>query len=127
MRAVKRLSKDLIIELHALMALKTGGGSGLRDAGLLESAACSVFQSFGGSELYPSLEEKAARLGFALVGNHAFVDGNKRIGLLSMMTFMKLNGKPIKTDNESLVQLGIALASGELSYEELLCFIRENS
>ena len=86
------LTVDEIIELHTKLIAKTGGSDGLRDIGLLESAVYSAQSSFGDEELYPTVSQKAARLMFALVSNHAFVDGNKRIGVFVMLTTLRLNG-----------------------------------
>ena len=70
-------STDKVLLLHKLLTEETGGAAELRDIGLLDSALKSAFQSFNGEELYPSKEEKAARIGYSLISNHAFVDGNK--------------------------------------------------
>ena len=75
-----RFSKEKVLLLHRIMAQATGGSVGVRDEGLLESALEAAFSEFGGVEFYPTKEEKAARLGYSLISNHAFVDGNKRIG-----------------------------------------------
>ena len=83
-----RFSKEKVLLLHQLMAEATGGSIGVRDEGLLDSALENAFATFDGIELYPSKEEKAARLGFSLVSNHAFVDGNKRIGIYTMLSFL---------------------------------------
>ena len=85
------LSKEQIILLHHQLILKTGGTDGIRDEGLLESALEAPFQSFDGIELYPSVQQKAARLGYGLVKNHAFLDGNKRIGAHAALVFLALN------------------------------------
>ena len=77
-----KLSKEKVMLLHEMLAKQTGGSTGIRDTDLLESALESAYQTFGGVELYPSVEEKGAWLGYALISNHAFVDGNKRIGML---------------------------------------------
>ena len=74
-----RFSKEKILLLHQIMAQATGGSVGVRDEGLLESALETAFSGFGGVDFYPSKEEKGARLGYSLISNHAFVDGNKRI------------------------------------------------
>lgn len=87
-----RLSKAQIIIIHEQLIKETGGASGLRDEGMLESALNIPFQTFGGKDLYPSLQQKAARLCFGLVKNHPFVDGNKRIGAHAMLVFLVLNG-----------------------------------
>ena len=126
MKSIRILSKENILALHCLIADVTGGGEGVRDMGLLESALSAPYQSFGGLELYPTLTEKAARLGFSLVSNHAFIDGNKRIGILSMLTFLKLNGCPVKCTDAQLTELGLGLAAGEISYGELLDFLNSH-
>ena len=87
-----RFSKEKVLLLHQLMAEATGGSVGVRDEGLLESALESAFAGFGEKEFYPTKEEKGARIGFALISNHAFVDGNKRIGMYIMMAFLEMNG-----------------------------------
>lgn len=75
-----KLTREQIIVLHAQLIRETGGTDGIRDEGLLDSALNAPFQSFGGTDSFPSIQQKAVRLGFGLVKNHAFVDGNKRIG-----------------------------------------------
>ncbi len=87
-----RLSKPQILLLHEQLIAETGGSSGLRDEGMLDSALNAPFQTFGGEDVYPSLQQKAARLCFGLVKNHPFVDGNKRIGAHVMLVFLALNG-----------------------------------
>ena len=87
-----RLSKPQILLLHEQLVATTGGSSGLRDEGMLDSALNAPFQTFGGEDVYPSLQPKAARLCFGLVKNHPFVDGNKRIGAHVMLVFLALNG-----------------------------------
>ena len=83
-----KFSKEKVLLLHQLIAEETGGSIGVRDEGLLESALEAAFLSFGGQELYPTKEEKGARIGFNLISNHAFVDGNKRIGMHIMLTLL---------------------------------------
>jgi len=85
------LSVDQIISLHTHLISETGGINGIRDKGLLESAVHTPFQSFGGTDAYPSLQQKAARLCYGLIRNHAFLDGNKRIGVHAMLVFLSLN------------------------------------
>lgn len=87
-----RLSKTQILLLHEQLIAETGGSSGLRDEGMLDSALNAPFQTFGGEDVYPSLQQKAARLCFGLVKNHPFLDGNKRIGAHVMLVFLALNG-----------------------------------
>ena len=121
-----KFSKDKVLLLHELMAQETGGNVGVRDEVLLESALEGAFSTFDGKELYPTKEEKAARLGFTLVSNHAFVDGNKRIGLYVMLTFLEVNGIRIECSDEEIVHIGFSLAENRMGYEELLDWIRKN-
>ena len=121
------LSVGTVMEMHNLVAKKTGGSPELRDRGLLESALATPFQSFGGVEFYPTSIEKGAMLGYSLISNHAFVDGNKRIGMLAMLTFLKLNGTTRSTSSDDLIQIGLGVAAGEIGYEELLNWIKEVS
>ena len=86
-----RFSRDKVLLLHQLLIAETGGAADVRDFGLLESALESAYATFDGQELYPSKEEKGARFGCALISNHAFVDGNKRIGMYVMLTFLEVN------------------------------------
>ncbi len=113
-------SKDKVLLLHKLLAEATGGSIGLRDEGLLESALDGIYATFGGKELYPTKEEKGARLGYTLISNHAFVDGNKRIGMYVMLTFLEVNGIRLTCSNEDVVQAGLSVATGSMTYEELL-------
>ena len=119
-----RFSKEKVLLLHQLMAEATGGSTGLREEALLESALESVYATFGGQELYPSKEEKAARLGYTLVTNHAFVDGNKRIGMYVMLTFLEVNGIRLSASNQEVFEMGMRLADGSAGYEALLAWVR---
>ena len=84
------LSKEQVILLHAQLIAETGGAKGVRDEGLLESALYAPFQSFGDRDIYPSIQQKAARFGIGLTKNHAFIDGNKRIGAHAMLLYHPL-------------------------------------
>ena len=109
-----RFSKEKVLLLHQLMAEATGGSIGVRDEGLLDSALENAFATFDGVELYPSKEEKAARLSFSLVSNHAFVDGNKRIGIYIMLSFLEMNGIRLHCTDEEIVNIGLSIASGSM-------------
>jgi death-on-curing protein len=102
---------------------ESGGSVGLRDEGLLDSALESAFAGFGDTEFYPTKEEKAARLGYALISNHAFVDGNKRIGVYVMLSFLEMNGIRLQCTDDELVHIGLSIAAGEMKYEALLQWI----
>ena len=121
-----KFSKEKVLLLHQLIAAETGGSIGVRDEGLLESAIESAFAGFGDKEFYPSKEEKAAKIGFSLVSNHAFVDGNKRIGMYIMITFLEVNGIYLDCTNEEVVEIGLGLADGSIGYEEILEWIRNH-
>ena len=99
---------------------------GIRDEGLLEAALENAFASFGGAEFYPSKEEKGARLGYELISNHAFVDGNKRIDMYVMLTFLEVNGIRLECTNEEVAEVGLAVAAGQMKYEALLAWVREH-
>ena len=116
-------SKEKVLLLHQVMADATGGSVGVRDEGLLESAIENIYATFGGIELYPTLEEKAAQLGFSLISNHAFVDGNKRIGIFIMLSFLELNGIRVEATNEEVYRLGMAVAAGKADNHDLHAWI----
>ena len=121
-----RFSKEKILLLHRIMAQATGGSVGVRDEGLLESALEAAFSGFGGVEFYPTKEEKGARLGYNLISNHAFVDGNKRIGMYVMLTFLEVNGIRMDCTNEDVVHAGLSVADGSMDYDGLLAWVREH-
>lgn len=116
---------ETVLLLQNLIIEFSGGTSGVRDLKLLDSAIQSAFQTFGGVELYPTLEEKGARLGFNLVSNHSFVDGNKRIGILIMLTFFMVNGINFNFIDDDIITMGLNLANGTMDYESLLEFIKQ--
>ena len=119
-----KISKEKVLLLHKLIAEETGGGIGVRDIGLLESAINNAYATFGGEYLYKSKEEKAASLGFSLISNHAFVDGNKRIGVYVMLTFLEAEGIKMNCNNDDVVHLGLSVAAGEMKYDEILDWIK---
>ena len=121
-----RLSEEKVKLLSQLMVEATGGTFGIRDENLLNSALEGIFQTFDGKYLYPSKEEKGAMLGYSLISNHAFVDGNKRIGVYVMLTFLEVNGIRIDCSDEELITLGLGLAAGEIGYEGLLDWILDH-
>ncbi len=120
------LTVEEIITLHTKLIERTGGSHGLRDQSLLESAVYSALSAFGDQEVYPTAEEKAARLMFALTSNHAFVDGNKRIGVFTMLMTLQLNSVKIKYTQGELVSLGLSVAAGEMNYDRILAWILEH-
>ena len=117
-------SKEKVLLLHQLMAEATGGDVGVRDEALLESAIENIFATFDGVELYPSKEAKVAQLGLSLISNHAFVDGNKRIGMYLMISFLELNGVKIDATNEEVAKLGLDVAGGLADSKDILKWIK---
>ena len=122
-----KLSKEKVMLLHTLITAETGGDPNIRDIALLESALESAYATFDGAELYPTLQEKGARIGFSLISNHAFVDGNKRIGIFVMLIFLEVNGIRLRPTNDELARVGLAVAAGEMKYKDLLDWITSNS
>ena len=120
------LSLEQVLEAHQQVVAQSGGSQGVRDLGAVESAAAQPAMTFGGQELYPSLEEKAAALGFSLIKNHPFVDGNKRIGHAAMATFLRLNGYRISANVDEQEEFVLRLAAGEVSREELVEWLRRH-
>ena len=118
-----RLSKPQIFLLHEQLIAETGGSSGLRDEGMLDSALNAPFQTFGEEDVYPSLQQKAARLCFGLVKNHPFVDGNKRIGAHVMLVFLALNGIELQHTQTELSDVILQLAAGTIQSSDLLSWI----
>ena len=121
-----RFSREKVLLLHQLVIEETGGAAAVRDVDLLDSALASAFQTFDGKELYPTKEEKAARIGYSLISNHAFVDGNKRIGMYVLLTFLETNGIRLHPSVDDVARVGFAVARGEMDYDGLLAWIREN-
>jgi len=119
-----KFSKEKVELLHKYIAQETGGSVGVRDEGLLESALEGAFATFDGQELFPSKEEKGAHLGYTLISNHAFVDGNKRIGMYVMLTFLEVNGIRMEATNDEVADVGLRVAAGEMKYEALLEWVR---
>jgi len=122
-----KISKDKVFLLHKLIAEETGGSIGVRDEARLDSALENAFSGFGGQEFYPTKEEKGARLGYTLISNHAFVDGNKRIGMYVMLTFLEVNGIRMECTNDEVAQVGLAVASGSMDYEALLSWVKQHA
>ena len=121
-----KFDNEKVLLLQQLVIESTGGEAGVRDVGLLDSALNAVYQTFEGKELYPTKEEKGARLGYNLVSNHAFVDGNKRIGILVMLSFLAMNGINLSYTDDELIDLGFGLAQNNITYEQLLDWVKSH-
>ena len=123
---MKKLSKKQILMFHTQLIQQTGGSEGVRDYNLLDSALETPFQSFGGDELYPTIQAKAARLGYGLIKNHCMIDGNKRIGTHSMLVFLALNGIELKYMQKELDETILDVAAGKIEYEDLLQWVLDH-
>lgn len=123
---MKYLTKEQMIYLHKRIIQEYGGIEGIRNEGLLESAIASPFQIFSSTEFYPTIEEKAARLGYGLVCNHCFLDGNKRIGAHAMLVFLALNDIQLTFTQEELIQIFLDLAAANSDYNSLLVWIKSH-
>lgn len=118
-----KFSTEKVLLLHQLIVEETGGSADLRDINLLDSALESAFATFAGNDLYPTKEEKAAKIGHSLISNHAFVDGNKRIGMYVMLTFLEVNGIQLYLTDTDIAQMGLSIASGNADCAALLQWI----
>ena len=121
---MKVLSKRQILMLHSMLIAQSGGMDGLRDEGLLESAINTPLQTFGGQELYPTVLEKAARLGYGLIHNHPFLDGNKRIGTHATLVFLDINNIVLSYADDDLIAAILRVASGDMDESELLEWLK---
>ena len=123
---MKKLTKEQIKMLHTALIERYGGEDGLRDEGMLDSALNASFQTFSGSELYPDLLSKAARLSFGLIANHPFIDGNKRIGTHAMLIFLRLNLVALEYDDEELITLILETAAGNNDDKTILEWLKNH-
>ncbi|MBE9205122.1 type II toxin-antitoxin system death-on-curing family toxin [Nostoc sp. LEGE 06077] len=118
------LSLVEVLNLHRQIIEQSGGAIGVRDLGSLESAIAQPRMTFGGKNLYPMVIDKAVALGFSIIMNHPFIDGNKRTGHAAMETFMILNGTEISADVDEQEQIILAVASGNLGRDALVEWLR---
>ena len=123
---MKILKKRQILLLHSDLIAESGGSDGVRDEGLLDSAVNTPFQTFSGQDLYPTVLEKAVRLGFGLIRNHPFIDGNKRIGTHAMLVFLNLNSITLSYEDDELISTILSVASGEMDADGLLKWIQQH-
>ena len=121
---MKKFSREQILLLHEKIVVISGGSAGIRDENLLLSAINSPYQTFDGEDLYPTLIEKAVRLGYNLISNHPFIDGNKRIGLHALLVYLDIHGINLEYNDDDLINLIFGVASGLTSYEEFLNWVK---
>ena len=124
---IELLTLDEVLSLHADQIERYGGRPGIRDVGLLESALAMPQTTYGGRWLHESLPEMAAAYLFHLVQGHAFVDGNKRIGLMTMLAFLGLNSLSLQATSDELVDLVVGVATGRLSKAEAAVFVQQHT
>lgn len=124
---MKYLYPKQIIYLHSRIVKSSGGSPALRDEGLLESAVYRPQAAFGGHEFYPDLYSKTAALGFSLIQNHPFGDGNKRIGFEAMRLTLRLNGHDIRASEDACFHFVMRIAKGELSEQEIADWLKGHS
>ena len=116
---MRYLTLGEVVELHRRVVAQTGGATSLRDLGALESAVAQPRVTVGGVDAYPSLAAKAAAVGFSLIRNHPFVDGNKRVGHATIATFLKLNGFDLRAEVADAERIILGVAAGELGRDAL--------
>ena len=123
---MKKMNKEQILKLHTQLVELTGGTDGTRDFNLFESAIENPFQAFGGEELYPTIQEKGARLGYGLIKNHCMLDGNKRIGVHTMLVFFALNAIELEYTQKELYEMVLSVADSSMGYEGMYKWVLEH-
>ena len=122
-----RLTKEHILLMQEQLINRYGGSHGIRDEGMLDSALSAPFQGFAGVDFYPTITSKAVRLSYGLIMNHPFIDGNKRIGALALLTMLDLNHIEINMSSKELEDTILSVASGQLSDDGYLRWVQEHT
>ncbi len=115
------------LAIHERILTQSGGLAGILSLGALESALAQPLVTFGGQDLYPALVDKAAALGFSLINNHPFVDGNKRTGHAVMEMYLLLNGYGIEATVDEQVDIIVQVAAGEFRREQFVEWLRAHA
>lgn len=123
---MRYLTVDEVLVIYDRIMRESGGGTGIRDIGALESAVAQPRMTFGGEEPYPTMFEKAAVLGYSLIQNHPFVDGNKRTGHAAMELFLVLNGQEIIATEDEQYDIILEVAAGETTREAFGIWLSEH-
>ena len=123
---MKYISIDYILKLHEKLILATGGSYGVRNIELLKSAIENSKATFAGEDLYKSYEEKCSNICFGIISNHAFIDGNKRIGIYVMLMLLEYNGIRITFAQKELIDLGLSIAKGEMKQDSIFNWIKNH-
>ena len=121
---IRSIRLNELLGLHHMMIDAIGGSHGVRDQGAAESALAQPFMTFAGEDLYPTLSDKAAALGFSLISNHPFIDGNKRVGHAAMQSFLRLNRHDLVGEIDEQEKTILAVAAGEMGREEFTKWIQ---
>ena len=121
---MRYLNLNEVLAIYQAVMKQSGGTYGLRDAGALQSALAQPRMTFGGQELYPTITEKASALGFSLIKNHPFVDGNKRTGHAAIEVFLILNGYEIKADVDEQERVILQVAANEMDRDSFTAWLR---
>lgn len=121
------ITKDQVLLLHKSIYERYGGSYGVRDESLLDSALEAPLQTFAGQDLYPMELDKIVHLGYGLISNHPFQDGNKRIGALVLLTLLELNGYEFRATNEEYADVIYGVAAGCIYYDELLDWVQNHT
>lgn len=122
---MRYLTGHEIIRLHERLIAQSGGTLGVRDLGAIESAAAQPRAAFGGKDLYPKPSDKAACLGYSLIANHPFIDGNKRVGHAALCVFLLMNGHTIDASVDEQEQVILGIAAGQIDREAFAAWVAE--
>lgn len=122
-----KFTKERILLLYQMMVEATGGTFGIRDESLLESAIEAPYQTFDGKEMFPTKIEKAAKLCYGLIANHPFIDGNKRIGVYIMISFLEANGLILQFNDKEIEDIALGVARSEMKYDDILEILKSKS
>lgn len=123
---MKYISFEYVLKLHDKLIKATGGSSEIRDVELLKSSMENSKSTFEGKDLYPTIEDKCANICYSMINNHAFIDGNKRIGIYVMLVLLEYNGIRLEFSQDELIKLGLGIAEGHIKQEEIICWIRNH-
>jgi death-on-curing protein len=121
------LTAAQVLFIHARLVAETGGTLGIRDMGLLEAAVARPQATFSGEDLYPDVYTKAATLMFGLINNHAFVDGNKRVGVAAAGLFLVRNGLQLTASNEEVERFTLEVAQGSVSVAQIAAWFQQHA
>jgi len=121
---MRYLTLNEVLDLYRRIMKQSGGAMGIRDVDALESALVQPRRTFGGEELYPTIIEKAAAIGFSIIMNHPFVDGNKQAGHAAMETFLVLNGYEMDAPPEEQERVILQVASGDVGRKTFTDWLR---